>query len=435
MNEDERKKQAQLFPQDVNTLRWPLFFPGKEKRTEKIVSQKGEFIAEILTPSSKIHLFKDVYFQKEDTFAPRSFDGKVLKYLLLVAQKERDTLGNPSKTVVTSAKEIAKAVLKKSTNPGKKIMADVLKAVVRLRYVNFVFNGTFFRFAGEKLKPTTVSFGILQSFVIEKEKPEVPITVTFSDNFYEFVVKSSFVKDVDFQVVRNLKSGIAQRLYELATVMGEGNFFFNLRDFLEKLGIFSEKKEFPPASKIEEKLKRAAKSVSENSMFNIDLNVSKSYARQEVSLKITLKEKKLVPSNKKSVFKEAGSEKTEKTEVSISPTEKKLLLEELRKRKNINSEVAVLKKMDPVEVEHELKKIKEKIIERIKTICSDTVFWIDLMLEKGVLEKEEIKDEFCLHVNEEKLISLPTDNLLALKEKLNEELKKYAKMAEEKGLV
>jgi len=93
------------FKQDVNTLLFPLYYPTK-KRIRKISLVDGTFAAKIPIPEEPERLYSNVYFTREDAVLPRPLDGKILKYLIFLAQQNSDLSGAPRKELNTSAKKL-----------------------------------------------------------------------------------------------------------------------------------------------------------------------------------------------------------------------------------------------------------------------------------------------------------------------------------------
>ena len=395
------KKETPLSPdykQDFNTLVWPVFMATKRK-IRSVALAGGKYKIEALSPKEGgLQIARGVEFTEEDAWIPRTLDAKVLRYLLFLSQNQKEK-GAPAKTVKSSAGKMLRAILPAGAKYGQKQVSEVLKSLYRWRFVNYHVEE--FYTSEEEIKQGishSLNFGVLQ-LVEVKDEPGYPYTVTFTDLFYDLVVNSKFLRQLNFEVFRALKSGITQRLYEFCVALGPGKHYFPLWEFYERIGVFGAQRSPADAWNAKQWV----------------LSSLKKLEKEPIGVEVTI----YFPTSAKGMVIILIKKKEKKKE-DLSMTEMKKLFRILKARKGVREPMGVLKTMNEKEIELELEIAKEETLNELASLLEKIQSLRKALVSYGIT----VVDETPILITKELLQKMSRAELFEKEETLKEVLKK-----------
>jgi hypothetical protein len=234
-------REKEIIKQDINFLEHNLWSP--RERDKKIVYQTID---------------SDRYKLISYDGLPNKVDMMILYYLLLFSQNKRY-----KRTIKLSMYEILNGC---NIHPNPERKERLKESLERWKNVSINFQGVFYN----GVEYEQISFGILDTWSIVKGENKVEIK--FNEEWLYKIKNSNFFKYISFTEMKDLRSPIAIRLYEILSKS------FYKRDRWEissqKLAVkipLSQKYH----SKIIEKIKPAVKIINEKTSLNIKMNVKK----------------------------------------------------------------------------------------------------------------------------------------------------------------
>lgn len=201
-----------MIKQDIGFLDKPLWFQ-KATNSEAGMTWKGI----------------DGYVYRAGYKVPDKVDGLILLFLLYKSQKD-----GYQEIFETTRYEIAKEC---GFSIGAKYYARIEDSLERWKHVGIRFQGTFY----DGKNYLTKSFGIIDSFHIEKENKRVRIR--FSPEWLQAIKESNFYKYIDFNYYKALKRPLSRRLFEILckNFKGRDTWEIGLVKLGQKLTIYTRK--------------------------------------------------------------------------------------------------------------------------------------------------------------------------------------------------
>ncbi len=171
--------------QDINFLEYPLWMQSAKKADNRVVTWED----------------RDGYRFEASRGVPSKVDILFLYYLMLESQNN-----NWNQIVRVSRYQILKAC---GMNVGRKERERLIQSLEAWKRVTISFSGTFYNGTGYEF----IEFGIVDKWSIREEDKQLEIRL--SPEWIEKIRQSEFFKYVSFAQMKQLRSPLALRLYEI----------------------------------------------------------------------------------------------------------------------------------------------------------------------------------------------------------------------------